>query len=270
MSTGRTALIRYGTLALAAAATLGSAGVAGAATSSGTPTTSSGGSTTTTTLPTTLPGMQSLANGAITQRISLLNAAAKRVSSLKGLGTERATLETYLGKDIAPLRQLDTKIQNDGSVQEATQDYGSIFGNFRVYRLVLPAAHVATTASRVSNAAVPALKSAAGKVQQHGTANDPSTVSPLVADLNAQITKATNATNGLAATVLGYTSAQWNSDNALLTGPETSIKQAVAAVKQGHKDVHQLRQILVPASAHHAGARHGSKHGSSDSTTTTS
>ena len=70
--------------------------------------------------------------------------------------------------------------------------------------------------------------------------------------------------------MLGYTPAQWNSDNSLLAGPETSIKQAVAAVKQGRKDVHQLRQLLVPGGVHHAAAKHGSKHGANGTTSTTS
>ena len=73
-------------------------------------------------------------------------------------GAGRGDARDLPGQDIAPLQQLDTKIQSDASVQQATADYETIFTNFRVYRLVLPAAHVACDASRVTNTAVPACR----------------------------------------------------------------------------------------------------------------
>jgi hypothetical protein len=273
MSKGRTALIRCSALALASASALAGTAGAGATTSSGTPTTSSGRTTTTTTLPQTLAGMKSLAHEDIARRVNLLNSAEKRVATLKGLGAGRDALETYLKQDVAPLQQLDTKIQNDGTLQQATADYETIFTNFRIYRLVLPAARVATIASRVTETAVPALQNAATKVQHHSKAASQTTVSPLLANLNSQISTATTAATGLATTVLGYTPAQFNSDYTLLTGPQTSAKDAAVAVRQGHKDVQQMRHILKPKSAKHAGkkhGKHGAKHGSSHSTSTTS
>jgi hypothetical protein len=271
MSKGRRALIGFGALALASTAILGGVGVAaGAATSSGTPTTSGGGGSTTSTLPPTLAGIKSQAHTLITNRTVALTSAVNRVKTAKGIGGARARLESYLAQDIGPLQQLDTKIQNDGTLQDATTDYDTIFSGFRVYRLVLPAAHVAAGASRVTNAAVPALQRAATKAQQHSTSVSQSALNPLVDNLRSQITAASNATNGLAVTVLGYTPAQWNADNSLLAGAQASIGKAVGAVKQGHKDVHQLRRLLVPGGVHHAGTRHASKHGGGDTTSTTS
>ena len=174
MSKGRRALIRCGALALAVGGRSGRHGVAGAATSSGTPTTSSGRSTTTTTLPQTLAGMKSLADSEITMRVNVLTSAAKRVSTAKGLGAERGTLETYLGKDVAPLQQLDTKIQGDDSVQQATADYETIFTDFRVYRLV--AARRARRPGGLSGhqrRPCPRLQAAATRVQQHGNGGRP-------------------------------------------------------------------------------------------------
>jgi hypothetical protein len=271
MSKGHTVLIRFGAVALAGAATVaGASAAAGAATSGGTPATSSGGSATTTTLPTTLAGIKSVASSEITKRVDSLNTAVAKVKKVKRLGSGRAALETYLGQDITPLQQLDTKIQNDSSVQQATADYGTIFTNFRVYLLVLPAAHVAAVASRMTNGAVPAFQAVAKKAQQHSTAANQATLSALVANLNTEITTATNATNGLASTVLGYTPAQFNADTSVLTGPQASVKQAAAAVKQGRSDVRQLRQALKPGSVPHAGPHHGSKGGSKSTTSTSS
>lgn len=279
MSKGHTGLIRFGALALASTAMLGGASAAaGAATSSGAPATSSGGATTTSTLPTTLAGIQSLAHTKISQRVDILTKAVSKVKSAKQLGAGQGPLASYLGQDIGPLQQLDTKIQGDGTVQEATADYSTIFGDFRVYRLVLPAARVADEASRVTNTAVPAFKTAAGKAQQHQTSANQSTLSPLIANLNSQITTATNATSELAGTVLGYTPAQWNANNNLLASAQASIRQAASALKEGRKDVRQMRELLDPGSVHHAatghaakhGLKHSLKHGPSSSTSTTS
>ncbi len=246
------ALMGLGAVALVATATL-----AGAAASSATPTTSapttSGGGSTTTTLPRTLADIKSLAHDQITRRVDTLTKAVSRVKSAKGLRAGQGPLESYLGQDIGPLQQLDTKIQNDGTLEQATADYGTIFTGFRVYRLVLPAAHVAASASRVANTEVPALQRAATKAQQHATSTNASTLNPLVDNLKSQITTASTATNGLSGTVLGYTPAQWNANNSLLAGAQNATRQAVGAVKQGRHDVHQLRHILVPGGVHHAG-----------------
>jgi hypothetical protein len=270
MSKGRRGLIGFGAVALVSTAALAGAGaVAGATTSSDAPT-AGGGSTTTTTAPLTLGGVKSQAHTMISHRVETLTAAVNRVKSAKGLGAEQGHLQSYLGQDIGPLKQLDTKIQNDSTLQQARTDAGTIFSGFRVYRLVLPAAHVAASASRVTKSAVPALQTAVTKARQHATAENQSALTPLVDNLQSQITTAANATNGLAGTVLGYTPAQWNANNHLLAPSQASIGQAVGAVKQGRNDVRQLRRLLVPGSVSHAGTGHRAHPGTGDSTSTTS
>ena len=272
MSKGRRALIGCGAFALASTATLGGASLAaGAATSSGASTRSSvgGSATTTSTLPPTLDGIKSLAHTQITHRVETLTAAVNKVKSAKRLHAGQDRLESYLGHDVGPLKQLDTKIQHDGTLQQATADYRTIYSGFRVYRLVLPAAHIAAGATRVTGTEVPAFQKAAGRAQQHSTSANQSTLDPLVGNLKNEITTASNATKGLAGTVLGYTPAQWNADNSLLAGAQASAGQAVLAVKQGRKDVHQIRQLLVPGGVHHADTRHATKHGAGDTTSTT-
>ncbi len=63
-----------------------------------------------------------------------------KVNAAKGLGASQATLVSYLGTDIAPLQQLNQTIQGDSTLQQAAHDFGTIFSDYRVYRLVLPAA----------------------------------------------------------------------------------------------------------------------------------
>ena len=117
---------------------------------------------------------------------------------------------------------------------------------------------------------VPALQKAAVRAQQHATTANKSTLNPLVGNLKNEITTASNATNGLAGSVLGDTPAQWNANNSLLTGAQASAGQAVGAVKQGRKDAHQIRQLLDPGGVHHADTRHATKHGAGGTTSTTS
>ena len=67
---------------------------------------------------------------------------------------------------------------------------------------------------------------------------------PLIDDLNNQISTATNATNGLAATVLAFTPAQWNANHDLLAASRSSDQATVAALKKGRSDVQQIVQDI--------------------------
>src|SRR6202050_4567478 len=164
MRNGRTHLTRLGALALASAATLGAAGVAGGSTPRRFgPTRGSGDSD----VPSTLAGIKSKANTDITDRVNSLNSAIEKVKAAKGLGSGQGTLEAYLGTDITPLQQLDATIQGETSAQQAAADFRTIFTNFRVYRLVLPGAHIAGDAFRVTTTAVPNLQAASTKAQQY-------------------------------------------------------------------------------------------------------
>ena len=171
MSHVRTRLVRLGVVAVASATGLGLAagmagGVAGAAGS-----TSSGGS-----------GNGGHAGHAvgdpgqglqrITKRVNALNTAIGKVNAAKGLGSGQATLASYLGADIAPLQQLNTKIQGDQTVQQARADFGTIFSGYRVYLLVLPAARIAGDADRITTTVLPRLTSASSKAQAHENANN--------------------------------------------------------------------------------------------------
>ena len=238
MPNGRTRLIRLGALAVASAATLGTTGVAGA-TSSGT-TASSGSSD----VPSTLAGIKARADTDITDRVNALDAAIDQVKGTEGLGSGQSTLEAYLGTDITPLQQLDATIQSATSEQQAAQEFGTIFTNFRVYKLVLPAAHIAADAFRITDTSVPNLRAASTKAQQYVNPGNQGVLQPLLDDLNGQISAATNATNGLAATVLAYTPQQWNANTKLLAPSKQSDAQADAAVAKGRQDAVEIRAIV--------------------------
>lgn len=244
MPNGRTYLIRLGALALASAATVGTAGVAGAASSGTTGSSGNSGGGGSSDVPSTLAGIKATANTDITDRVSSLNSAIDKVKGAQGLGSGQGTLEAYLGTDITPLQQLDATIQGDTSVQQAAKDFRTIFTNFRVYKLVLPAAHIAGDAFRVTTTSVPNLQAASTKAQQYVNPGNQGVLQPLIDDLNGQISAATNATNGLAATVLAYTPQQWNANNNLLVPSKQSDAQADAAVAKGRQDVKEIRAIV--------------------------
>ena len=72
---------------------------------------------------------------------------------------------SYLGTDIAPLQQLNQTIQGDSTVQQAAHDFGTIFSDYRVYVLVLPASRMAAAADHATTTAIPKLTADAAKAQ---------------------------------------------------------------------------------------------------------
>lgn len=229
----RTHLIRIGAVVLASGATL-MAGAAGAAT---------------TTVPTTLTGIKAKAATDITDRVNALDAAIGTVNSAKDLGASQAGLAAYLGADIAPLQQLTTTVQGDTTVQQAAHDYGTIFSSYRVFALVLPAARIAAGADRDTTTAIPKLTTDATKAQGRVTPANQATLQPLISDLDSQITGATNATDGLASTVLAFTPAQWNADHDLLAASRSSLQTAGDALAKARADVRQIVQDLTGSGA---------------------
>lgn len=260
MSFMRTHLIRLGGAALASGAMLGTVvTAAGAATTPG-----SAGNSGSNAVPTTLARIKAKAATDITDRVNALNAAIAKVNGAKGLGSHQATLVAYLGTDGAPLQQLNQEIQGDPTVPQAEADFKTIFTNFRVYVLVLPASRIAADAGRITTTAIPALTSDATKAQAHENPTNLAELQPLIADLNTQIGTSTNATNGLAGTVLAFKPTQWNANDGLLGPSRSSDQAAVAAVQKGRSDVQQIVQDLKGSGAAAAGL-----HGHLGSTTTT-
>jgi hypothetical protein len=240
----RTNLIRLGTLALASSAALAvgaNVGLAAAASSSGS---SNSGTSGRNTVPATLTGIKALANTEITKRVNSLHAAVGKANRATGLGSGQSALVSYLGADVAPLQQLNQKIQGDTTVTQARQDFSTIFTGFRVYLLVLPASHLAAVADRDTTTVIPRLSSDATKAQGYVNSGNQTQLQPLITDLTNQSTSAANAANGLSASLLAYTPAQFNANHSLLTPAKSSEQTARSALGKGHTDVTQIRRAL--------------------------
>ena len=246
-------LITLGSAVIATATVAGAAtaGVAGAAGTSGSAN-----------VPTTRAGIKLKAATEIDRRVHDLTAGVARANQAKGLGAGRAALVTYLGADVQPLTQLNQKIQAETTVQQAREDFGTIFTGFRVYALVLPAGRIAGDADRATATTIPALTAAATKAQHDVNPGNAAVLQPLIDDLDAQVTAASGASNGLAATVLAYTPAAWNADHGLLSSARAADQTTDTALAKGRDDVRAIRSFLRDPLA-------GSRSGTSGATTST-
>jgi hypothetical protein len=253
-----THLIRV-VVALASGATLGTVALGSAGAGAASP--GSAGNSGANAMPATLSGIKAKAATDVTDRVNALNAAITKVNAAKGLGSGQSTLASYLGTDGAPLQQVNQTIQGDTTVAQAAKDFGTIFSDYRVYVLVLPASRIAAEADGATTTAIPALSSDATKAQARLNAGNQAELQPLIDDLNSQISTATNATNGLAATVLASTPAQWNDNHGLLGPSKTSVQAAIGALEKGRSDVRQIVQDL-------RGAAGTALHGRAGTTTT--
>ncbi len=241
MTRARTHLIRLGAVALASGVTLGTLAASGASAAT---TAGSAGNSGTNAVPATLAGIKAKAAADVTDRVNAINAAIAKVNGAKGLGSGKSTLTSYLGTDIGPLQQLNQTIEGDNTVAQAAKDFRTIFSDYRVYVLVLPASRIAADADRATTTAITALSADATKAQAHVNPGNQAELQPLIDDLNSQISSATNATTGLAATVLAYTPARWNANHGLLGPSKSSDQAAVGALKKGRSDVQQIVQDL--------------------------
>jgi hypothetical protein len=261
-------LIRLGAVAMASGATLGVAiggavGAVSAAAASGMDVGAGAVAGATTAapvdlvMPTTLAGIKARASTDIANRVNELNGAIAKVNGAREIGAGQEILVSYLGTDRSPLQQLNQKIQGDTAVAQAAQDSRSIFNGYRVYLLVLPASRIAADADRATTA-IPNLTSYAAKAQSHVNPGNRTQLQPLVDDLDNQIASATNATHGLAATVLAFTPAQWNADSELLAASRSSAQAAIGALEKGRSDVRQivldLKGSATAATLRHAGS----------------
>jgi hypothetical protein len=225
-------VIRLGAAALASAAALATGGaIAGASTAS-------------TTTPLTLAQIQAKAATAISDRVNDLNAAVAKVNASKDLGTDAATLDTYLQRDLGPLQALGTKIAGDTTVAEAQADYQNIFQDYRVYALVLPAARQAGDADAITVTAVPALQSFSSKAQSKVNATNQATLQPMIDSLNTDIGGATSNSSGVASTVMSYTPLDWNNNHSILSATKASLTTANGDVKSARNEAQQIRQFL--------------------------
>lgn len=187
-----------------------------------------------------LSTIQAQAAAAIALRVNDLNAATTKVRSDSDLGTDGPGLVAYLQKDVVPLQQLGQTIAAATNAAEARMEAATIFTDFRVLALVLPASRLADASDDINDATLPRLTALASRATSRENPGDQSTLAPLLADVDTLIKAASSATSVVATTVLGYIPAQWNANHSLLGSPRSSVAAANADIKEATADLKQV------------------------------
>lgn len=210
--------------------------------------------TTTSTSTSTLAAIQAKAAKAVRQRVGSLNTAIGDINNRKNLtSADRTAVLQLLNGDLSAMNTLGAKIAADTTVSQARTDYQSIFTNYRVYALALPQARLVAATDDVTAGVVPRLTDAQSRLQALLSGKDSSKNTPAVqasmTDLANQINGTTAATsgpgtNGLAATILAYTPAQWNANHSLLDPAHSQIQTARRDAKAGRADVKSVIQAI--------------------------
>jgi hypothetical protein len=247
---------RTGWVALTAAAAIASSAVLAMPAAGADPTPASTSTpTSTSTAPTAansaarLATIQAVAKVAITARLSALNATIPVVTANPVItDADRATLLATLNHDVDGLTTLEAKIAADSTVTAAQADYQSIFTGFRVYALALPQVRYATAVDDITALALPKLTNAqstlASLLAGADAAKNTAAVQAAMTDLATQITAITTTTNGLSASVLALTPAQYDANHALLSQPRAKLVQARADVRSATADIATVLKAL--------------------------
>ena len=191
---------------------------------------------------TTLAEIKAKSASAISIRQSALQSAITDVTANRYLTTgDRSAVLAILNSDVTGLTALAPVIQADTTVAKAAADYKSIFTQYRVFALALPQARLAASADDLTGTVLPRLTDAQSKLQALLAGPDSGKNTPQVraamADLGEQITAITSETSGVAATVLGYTPAQWNANPSILDPSRSSLVTARGDSRVAHDDI---------------------------------
>jgi hypothetical protein len=189
-----------------------------------------------------LARIQAASQTQIDRRLAALNTTLAAIAGNTRLSSgDKATLTTILTDDVTGLTALRATIAADTTAAAARAHEATIFTGYRVYALALPQVRFASAADGITGAAIPALtdaqKTLAGLLAGADSGKNTPAVQARMADLATQLGIATSKTDGLAATVLGYTPAQYNANHALLAGSRTSLAAARVALAKARADI---------------------------------
>jgi hypothetical protein len=197
----------------------------------------------------TLASIQAAAAAAIARRLASLSVAINEVNNNAVITpADKATLLATLNGDVTGLTALGVTIAADTTVKQAASDYSKIFASYRVYALALPQVRFAAAADDMTGAVLPKLTDAQTKLAALLAGVDSGKNTPQVqawmADLAKQITAIGTETNGLSATVLAYTPAQYDANHALLSPARAALAISRNDIKTARSDISNVVQAL--------------------------
>jgi hypothetical protein len=198
---------------------------------------------------TSLSTVKAKASTAISTRLSSLGSAVSTVNANKWLtSSDKAAALAILNNDTTGLTALRTKVQADTTVSTAVSDYRTIFTGYRVYVLALPQIRLAAASDHLSTGVLPRLTKAQSRLESllsgKDRSKDTSTVQAAMSDLAKRIQAIGQGTNGLSATLLAYTPAQYDANTSLLVPARTSLKTARGDAKTARQDIATVIKAL--------------------------
>ena len=196
-----------------------------------------------------LASIQAAAAAAITKRLASLSVSINDVNNNSVITpADKTTLLATLNGDVTGLTALGVTIAGDTTAKQAASDYATIFTSYRVYALALPQVRFAAAADDMTVTVLPKLTDAQTKLAALLTGVDSGKNTPQVqawmADLATQITAIGTETNGLSATVLADTPAQYDANHALLAPARASLGISRDDIKTARSDVSNVMKAL--------------------------
>ncbi len=182
-----------------------------------------------------LANLHTLADNAITQRLTLLNTVSTRISGLVKLSsTQKTQYVNEITMDVNGLTSLKTKADADTDLPTLRADYRSIFTTYRIYVEFLPQLHL-LVASDTMGVTDTKLSDLATKLQSRiQTDGNPSNMTGLLSDMQAKISEANTQYNNVESQVTSLTPQSYNSDP---TGTTATLKNARSEIQTGAEDL---------------------------------
>ena len=197
--------------------------------------------------PATLDGIQRAGDAAIDRRLdALAKATAKAEASSRLTDAHADTVLATFAADTAGLTALRATLDADTDRATAAAHYTQIFTDYRVYAVALRQAAYAAAADGLSANALPKLQSSHDELAAALAASGKSTpeLEATLADMQEQIDAATSALDGVAASALGTTPADFNANHDTLADERADIATARDAIKQARADGQAVLKAL--------------------------
>jgi hypothetical protein len=195
----------------------------------------------------TVPNYQALGDCQIDRRLATISTLQARVAaSLTISANDKAALASELSSTAPGLTALRSTIDADTTLDELKADLPKIYTDYRVYVLVARQVSLVRAADGVA-AADARLATTAGQLQAaidtaKAAGKDTTKAEADLAAMNAALANAAAAVNGLSASILALTPAEWNAGTAgpALDAARAAIRTAQAQLVVARRDARRV------------------------------
>jgi hypothetical protein len=193
----------------------------------------------------TIDSVRARCQDAITKRLTALGEASGKLPQAKQLTPEhKSALESIISETTARLKALQPKIAGDTDPAVLKADCQSIFGDNRVFALVLPRTRLVVGAD-AGVAAANRLDQVAAKLAQaiakaEAAGHDVTQAKADLESMRGKIDAARSSASGVPDSILGLTPANWNDNHEVLTPARASLRSARDGLKEARNLARQI------------------------------